>query len=66
LKTNALTKIDAQHQSQSPTMTKVNETKHKKDLGQYFTIAEDLQKFVFDKVKHKSSRLIEPSFGAIC
>ena len=66
-KTNSLTKIEAQTstQSESPTMiTKVNEMKHKKDLGQYFTIAEDLQKFVFEKVKHKSSRLLEPSFGA--
>jgi adenine-specific DNA-methyltransferase len=36
----------------------------KKDFGQYFTIADDLQQFVFDKVKHRSSRLLEPSFGA--
>ncbi len=42
-------------------MTQVQD---KKDLGQYFTIAEELQTFVFDKVKHKSSRLLEPSFGA--
>ena len=35
-----------------------------KQLGQYFTIAEELQQFVFDKVKHKGSRLLEPSFGA--
>jgi adenine-specific DNA-methyltransferase len=40
------------------------ETKHKKDLGQYFTISDELQTFVFDKVKHKSARLLEPSFGA--
>jgi adenine-specific DNA-methyltransferase len=38
--------------------------KHKKDTGQYFTISENLQEFVFDKVKHKSCRLLEPSFGA--
>jgi adenine-specific DNA-methyltransferase len=38
--------------------------KDKKDLGQYFTISDELQQFVFDKVKHKSSRLLEPSFGA--
>ena len=38
--------------------------KSKKGLGQYFTIADDLQQFVFDKVKHKSSLLLEPSFGA--
>ena len=35
----------------------------KKELGQYFTISDDLQQFVFDKVKHKSSCLLEPSFG---
>lgn len=33
-------------------------------LGQYFTISDELQQFVFDKVKHKPSRLLEPSFGA--
>ena len=37
---------------------------HKKNLGQYFTVSEDLQQFVFDKVKHRGSRLLEPSFGA--
>jgi adenine-specific DNA-methyltransferase len=37
---------------------------NKKELGQYFTISEELQKFVFDKVKHKGSNLLEPSFGA--
>lgn len=36
----------------------------KKELGQYFTISQMLQSFVFDKVKHKSSCLLEPSFGA--
>jgi adenine-specific DNA-methyltransferase len=36
----------------------------KKDLGQYFTISNDLQQFVFDMVKHKSQLLLEPSFGA--
>ena len=40
------------------------EHKNKKDLGQYFTISEELQTFVFDKVKHKSYPLLEPSFGA--
>ena len=44
--------------------TKVNDIKHKKDLGQYFTISDDLQKFVFENTKHKSSCLLEPSFGA--
>lgn len=36
----------------------------RKELGQYFTISSTLQDFVFDKVKHKSSCLLEPSFGA--
>jgi len=36
----------------------------KKDLGQYFTISDELQKFVFEQVTHKSSSLLEPSFGA--
>ena len=36
----------------------------KKDLGQYFTVSGELQQFVFDKVKYKSSLLLEPSFGA--
>ena len=37
---------------------------HKKKMGQYFTISEELQQYVFDKVKHKGSLLLEPSFGA--
>jgi adenine-specific DNA-methyltransferase len=37
--------------------------KKQKQLGQYFTVSENLQKFVFDKVQHKASRLLEPSFG---
>ena len=41
-----------------------NELEHKKKMGQYFTISDDLQKFVFDKVKHKGSPILEPSFGA--
>ena len=45
-------------------MMKTKQTNHKKDIGQYFTISDDLQQFVFDKVKNKSSRLLEPSFGA--
>ena len=44
-------------------MTNTTQTK-KKVMGQYFTISDNLQKFVFEKVKHKSSRLLEPSFGA--
>lgn len=36
----------------------------KKDMGQYFTISEELQQFVFDHVKHRSALLLEPSFGA--
>lgn len=67
LKMNSFVKIEANplQQFETHTMpTKVDDIKHKKDLGQYFTIADDLQKFVFEKVKHKSSRLLEPSFGA--
>lgn len=37
---------------------------NKKNFGQYFTTSEKLQNFVFEKVKHKNSRLLEPSFGA--
>lgn len=36
----------------------------KKKMGQYFTISNTLQQYVFDKVKHKGSLLLEPSFGA--
>lgn len=36
----------------------------KKELGQYFTISEELQQFVFDVVKNKNELLLEPSFGA--
>ena len=36
--------------------------KSKKDLGQYFTISDELQTFVFDNVKYKSCLLLEPSF----
>lgn len=36
----------------------------KKKLGQYFTISEELQKFVFENVKNRSNCLLEPSFGA--
>ena len=36
----------------------------KKKFGQYFTISNKLQQFVFDKVKYKSEHLLEPSFGA--
>lgn len=39
-------------------------SKNKKDLGQYFTISNDLQQFVFDSVRHKPYCLLEPSFGA--
>jgi len=37
---------------------------NKKKLGQYFTTEEELQRFVFDKIKYKSTCLLEPSFGA--
>jgi len=36
----------------------------KKQIGQYFTVSEFLQQFVFDMVKHKNKQLLEPSFGA--
>lgn len=36
----------------------------KKTLGQYFTISEELQTFIFEKVQNKGERLLEPSFGA--
>jgi adenine-specific DNA-methyltransferase len=36
----------------------------KKKLGQYFTVSNKLQQFVFDRVKYKSEHLLEPSFGA--
>ena len=36
----------------------------KKELGQYFTVNESLQKFVFDKTKNKGLPLLEPSMGA--
>lgn len=36
----------------------------KKELGQYFTVDESLQKFVFDKTKNKGTPLLEPSMGA--
>jgi adenine-specific DNA-methyltransferase len=41
-----------------------NHLENKKKMGQYFTISDDLQKFVFDKVKHRGSLILEPSFGA--
>jgi len=37
---------------------------YKKKMGQYFTISETLQQFVYDKVKNKGCRILEPSFGA--
>ena len=36
----------------------------KKDLGQYFTVDESLQKFVFNMTQNKGQPLLEPSFGA--
>jgi len=41
-----------------------NNPEYKKKMGQYFTISDALQAYVFDKVKHKGSLLMEPSFGA--
>jgi len=45
-------------------MTRHANSVHKKTFGQYFTISDTLQKFVFDKVKHKGQPMLEPSFGA--
>jgi adenine-specific DNA-methyltransferase len=49
-----------------PIQNEIIETKTptKKQLGQYFTTDETLQKFIYDTVKHKGSLLLEPSFGA--
>jgi adenine-specific DNA-methyltransferase len=48
----------------SPKKRIIKKSVDKKNLGQYFTISESLQGFVFDKVKHKNYTLLEPSFGA--
>lgn len=40
------------------------EVSAKKDLGQYFTVSEKLQEWVFEKTKNKDQELLEPSFGA--
>jgi adenine-specific DNA-methyltransferase len=42
----------------------MNVIEYKKSTGQYFTVNEILQQRVFDFVKHKGQRLLEPSFGA--
>lgn len=42
----------------------INDSNQQKTLGQYFTISEYLQQYVFDKVKYKGENLLEPSFGA--
>lgn len=39
-------------------------TNHKKDMGQFFTVSDELQRFVFEKVINKDETLLEPSFGA--
>lgn len=44
--------------------TTTTEPKLKKELGQYFTIADKLQQWVFDHVRNKGQPLLEPSFGA--
>ncbi len=36
----------------------------KKELGQYFTVNEDIQQYVFDLCQNKGGVLLEPSFGA--
>ena len=38
--------------------------KLKKELGQFFTVADKLQQWVFDHVRNKGQSLLEPSFGA--
>ena len=45
-------------------LTSSIEMNSKKDLGQYFTVSERLQRWVFDKTKNKDEELLEPSFGA--
>lgn len=35
-----------------------------KELGQFFTINEGLQQYVFDRVEHRGALLLEPSFGS--
>jgi adenine-specific DNA-methyltransferase len=45
-------------------LTSSNKNNSKKELGQYFTKSEELQKWVFDKVQNKTTDLLEPSFGA--
>ena len=35
-----------------------------KELGQYFTINDNLQQYVFEMVKNRGHKLLEPSFGA--
>lgn len=56
--------INTDIKTETKDFSKKKDIKQKKDLGQYFTISEELQQFVFDKVKYKSSLLLEPSFGA--
>ena len=36
----------------------------KKQLGQFFTVSEKLQQFVYETVKNKDGAILEPSFGA--
>lgn len=60
----SIDKIVEQKVQESIDTSKPSEMNHRKDFGQYFTIADELQTFVFEKVKYKSSRLLEPSFGA--
>jgi len=45
-------------------LTSSIEMNSKKDLGQYFTVSERLQRWVFDKTNNKDEELLEPSFGA--
>lgn len=63
-KTVAAPPLQQEQKQEQQKQEQQKQKQQKKDLGQYFTIADELQQFVFDKVKHKSSRLLEPSFGA--
>lgn len=60
------TETDSKQEMEQETkeISSVKQIEYSKKLGQYFTISEELQTFVFEKVKHKSELLLEPSFGA--
>jgi hypothetical protein len=45
-------------------ISQITNKKTKKANGQYFTEAESLQNWIFEKTKYKQEELLEPSFGA--